>query len=351
MAWQDRQYYRDRPHEGGIGTWLLSGRVPLFTAFGIRVQAHSSLIITAALVLLLGLGRNFGWQDRVQSMSVLFAIVLLHEFGHCFAARWVGGEADEILMTPLGGLALARPPHRWLPTFITVAAGPAVNLLICVLAGALLLALGGGLPWNPILFVPGQGHSLFSYRAYTLWVYQISWMLLVFNVLPVYPLDGGQMLQAGLWWKLGYRKSMNIATMVGLVGSVFMGMVAIATGFSLFLLLIAYSCFMTCLMMRRQLAEMGYEEEDETDYSAAYDIDAGRPKKARRSRWSMRRAAKRARKRAADERAERQHIDAILSKVSAHGMQSLTWREKRALRKATEHQRKRDAELSEATKL
>src|SRR5947207_7858209 len=339
MAWQDRPYYRDRPHEGGALAWIVDGRVPLFTAFGIRVQAHSSLIITIALVLLFGFGRfGFTWADRVQSMSVLFAIVLVHEFGHCFAARWVGGEADEILMTPIGGLAYARPPHRWLPTLITVAAGPAVNLIICILAGLLLLSLGGGLPWNPILFVPGHSYSLFSYKAYTLWVYQISWMLLIFNLLPIYPLDGGQMLQSALWWKLGYRRSMNVATIVGIVGAALMGMVAIAT-FNLFLGFIAYSGLMTCLMMRRQLAEMGYEEEDETDYSAAYDINAGRPKKTRRSRWSLRRAAKRARKRAADERAERQHIDAILAKVSAHGMQSLTWREKRALRKATEHQR------------
>src|SRR5207248_1746333 len=100
MGYQDRPYYRDRSYEGGLGAWLLSGRVPLFTAFGIRVQAHSSMIIYSLAVLLFGLGRGFYWQDRVENVTVLFAIVLLHEFGHCFAARWVGGEADEILMTP-----------------------------------------------------------------------------------------------------------------------------------------------------------------------------------------------------------------------------------------------------------
>src|SRR4029078_2419423 len=89
--------------------WLWAGRVSLFTAFGIRVYAHASLVVMAVLVLLLGLGPNAPWPDRIQSMSMLFLIVLLHEFGHCFAARWVGGEADEIVMHPLGGLALAVP--------------------------------------------------------------------------------------------------------------------------------------------------------------------------------------------------------------------------------------------------
>src|SRR3954465_9128811 len=106
MAWQDRPYYRGSSSGAGNPlTWLLYGRVPLFTIFGIRVQAHSSLILYAALVLLFGLGTGFTWQDRVLNIGVLFVIVLLHEFGHCFAARWVGGDAEEIVMHPLGGLA------------------------------------------------------------------------------------------------------------------------------------------------------------------------------------------------------------------------------------------------------
>src|SRR5690348_14191000 len=110
MGYQDRPYYRDR---GDLTfnplTWLLYGSVPLFTVFGIRVRAHASLVLTAVLALVFGLGPGFGWQDRVGSMIMLFLIVLLHEFGHCFTARWVGGEAEDILMHPLGGVALARP--------------------------------------------------------------------------------------------------------------------------------------------------------------------------------------------------------------------------------------------------
>jgi hypothetical protein len=103
-------------------------------------------------------------------------------------------------------------------------------------------------------------------------------------------------------------------------------------------------CFINCLNMRRMLIAQGPEEyaDDGIDYSAAYE-NLDRPK--RRGKWAMRRAARRAQKLEREEQAERARIDAILAKVSAKGMQSLTWLERRALRKATEHQRQRDLEL------
>src|SRR5690349_9296660 len=100
MAWQDRPYYRDGPAANNPLMWLVSGSVRLFTLFGIRVRAHASLILVMLFVLLFGFGYGSTVEIRVQSMTILFAIVLLHEFGHCFAARSVGGEADEIMMTP-----------------------------------------------------------------------------------------------------------------------------------------------------------------------------------------------------------------------------------------------------------
>jgi stage IV sporulation protein FB len=340
MAFQDRPYYR----EGGGSTgnpllWLVSGSVPLFNVFGIYVRAHASLIVTIALVLLFGLGQGFTWQDRVQSMAILFLIVLLHEFGHCFTARWVGGEADEILMHPLGGLALTRPPHRPLPMFLTVAGGPAVNVLICLIAGTLLWALFGWLPWNPFRFhAIGGFESWLNVWRYAFWIYQVSLMLLAFNLLPIFPLDGGQMLQAVLWPKFGYYRSMNFACITGMIGAVLGGMVALANS-NLMLAIIAMMGFMTCLNMRRQLLAAGpYAFSEQDDFSAAYEAQTVRRRKP--SRWAVRRVNKAARA----ERIEQQKIDVILAKVSAHGMNSLTWWEKRTLRKATERQRQ--AEMS-----
>jgi hypothetical protein len=99
---------------------------------------------------------------------------------------------------------------------------------------------------------------------------------------------------------------------------------------------------MNCLSMRRQLlaaGPYGLEEDEGIDYSAAYDT--GMPKRTKTSKW----AAKRAAKKIAADRAEREQIDAILAKVSASGMNSLTWLEKRALKKATEHQRQHEVAM------
>ena len=197
MGWTDRDYNQSKyGGRGGQLLSLLSGSVKVFRLARIDVRIHASLIIAVVLVLLFGLGQGFTWQDRLQSMSAVFAIILLHEFGHCFTARWVGGEADEIIMSPIGGLALARPPHRPLPTFLTVLGGPAVNIIICLICGSIVLAMAHRWPWNPF------DMSLFANQAmhlpvarYTLWIYQISYWILLFNLLPIFPLDGGQMLR------------------------------------------------------------------------------------------------------------------------------------------------------------
>lgn len=357
MAFQDRHYYRDQSGRSSNPLmWLLTGSVPLFTAFGIRVRAHASLILYAILVLLLGLGAGFSWQDRVQNVTLLFGIVLLHEFGHCFTARWVGGHAEDILMHPLGGLAYAHPPRRPLPTFLTVVGGPMVNVMLCVISGAILYGTIHMLPWNPFIFsVIGQHyfHGWDDPLHYVIWIYQISYMILMFNLLPIYPLDGGQMVQTMLWPKFGYYKSMMFSCVVGMVAAVVGGMIAIAT-WNIWLAILAACGFFICLQMRQSLLAAGPEEyaDDGVDYSAAYEIEPmrrSRPGRARR--WAARRAAKRAAKLMAEERDEQIRIDAILAKVSAHGMHSLTRSEKKALKVATEHQRQRDVEFHQQRKL
>jgi Zn-dependent protease len=362
MAWQDRPYYRGNSSGAGNPlSWLLSGSMPLFTAFGIRVRAHASMVILIALTLIMSGARGgLGIWNAMTGSTILFGIILLHEFGHCFAARSVGGEANDILMWPLGGLAYADAPRRAWPQLWTAIGGPLVNVAICILTGLGLAAVNWsaghvGIPWNPLsrdFFVPYN--STVGY--YLWWTFIISWSNLLFNVLPIFPLDGGRILQASLWHWLGQYKSTLIACGVGMVGAALMAMYGLANFGSWYggvLLFIGISCFMTCMSTRMATKAAGpWEEEDGgIDYSAAYDINAGRSKKPRRARWSARRAARRARKIAAEERSERQRIDAILAKVSAHGMHSLSWLEKRALRRATEHQRQRDAEMSEISKL
>ena len=92
-------------------------------------------------------GFGEAWERRVGRYpgDWVFASVLLHEFGHCFGARAVDGDATEVLLWPLGGLANTEVPHTPRANFITTAAGPAVNVVLC-LAVCVLLAFGSLTP-------------------------------------------------------------------------------------------------------------------------------------------------------------------------------------------------------------
>lgn len=166
---------------------------------------------------------------------VLFAIVLLHEFGHALACLQVGGLANTIVLWPLGGIAFVKPPQRPGACLWTFAAGPLVNVALVPLLGGLLLLGGSGEP-----FV--EGHVDWSAVSPDLplflhAVFQLNLLLLIFNLLPVYPLDGGQILQALLWFVIGRAESLMVASLLGmLVGGCAMLFASIAHSLPWFLM-------------------------------------------------------------------------------------------------------------------
>lgn len=370
MGWEDRDYYRNQPQSpisGPLG-WILYGSVPLFTVFNIRVRAHASLIILCGLILVFGLGFGPTASSRIYSVTSLFAIILLHEFGHCFAARWTGGSANDILMTPLGGLAMAAArPKPW-PTFVTVAGGPLVNVVLCLLCGGVLFAIGGGWPLLPSQFYESlvavsNARGPLDIAIFVFFLYGVSYGLLLFNLLPVFPMDGGQLLQSILWKPLGYYRAMMITLNVGIAGAVLMMMAGLAgvAGYGLLVTIIGLNCLMNCIQTRQVMKSHGpwaFSEQDGPDHGPWFGgntfelgyvgggINDRRPKKSGPG-WIARKRAEREKQAEVDEQGQ---IDAILAKVSAHGMQSLSRSEKKALQRATENQRKRDEMRSRAAR-
>ncbi|HTW94017.1 MAG TPA: site-2 protease family protein [Tepidisphaeraceae bacterium] len=350
MGWDDRSYYRDR--SGATGNrlmWVLTGSVPLFTFRGIRVRAHASLLLFIALELALGgifTHGEYGVAYRVVSMGMLFLVVLLHEFGHCFSARWMGGSGDDIMLWPLGGLAYADPPHRPWPTFVCVAFGPLVNVLICVVTASLLFFLPPyhiSAPLNPLDALPMVHLGWGDPDLYLWWMYMISYWLLLFNILPLWPMDGGRMLHAALWPKFGDRRAKGITTMIGYPGNAMLAIVGVLMYFNLLIILIGVCNILECRRERIMLRETAPDEPwgtETPDFSASL-FETEKPRRRRVNKRAMRRA----RKIAQAEAMERSRVDAILAKVSAQGMRSLTWSERRALKKATEHQRQRDLDV------
>ncbi len=352
MAWQDRSYYRDGPRGNNPLLWVLGGSLPLGTWFGIQVRVHASLLIFIGLSLLFpnALG---GAINSFPAMVMLFVIVLLHEFGHCAGSRMVGGTPDQIMMTPLGGLAYADAPQRPWAQFWTVLCGPMVNVVICIVTALSLGALAGS--WNAVPLSPTgleiwnhpETANLFHQHGWVRWIfwaYVTSYVLLLFNLLPMFPLDGGQMLRAALWGKFGYYRASKFASITGMIFAGLLALWSLVSG-SFLSLMIAIIAFMTCLNLFRQLraaGPWGFSEMDEPNWGGG--VAVGKTRK----RHTTSRVMRRARKLEEEAVVEQQHIDIILAKVSAKGMQSLTWFERRALHKATQRQRDRDHELTQS---
>jgi Zn-dependent protease len=147
------------------------------------------------------------WWSALEYLA-LFAIVLMHEFGHAMACRQVGGQADHILLWPFGGVAYVKPPQRPGATLWSLAAGPLVNVaLLPVLY--VVVHMAGSLGWRSTM------PDAYEFLVSVLW---INGILLAFNMLPVYPLDGGQILRSLLWYVMGRGRSLMVATVVGFVG-------------------------------------------------------------------------------------------------------------------------------------
>jgi Zn-dependent protease len=192
------------------------GSIRLFRFAGIDVFLHWSWFLVAAFEIS-GRTRTYSsltW--NVLEYLALFAIVLTHEYGHALACRQVGGTANRIVLWPLGGVAYVDPPPRPGATLWSIAAGPLVNVvLLPVLSIVGMLSRSSGLA----AAMP-DAHGLL--RA----VWFINLGLLIFNMLPIYPLDGGQIVRSLLWFVLGRARSLMVATVVGFVGVA--GLIALA---------------------------------------------------------------------------------------------------------------------------
>ncbi len=197
---------------------MTQGSFRLFRLAGIDLYLHWSWFLVAYYEISQRTQRYSSLTWNVLEYLGLFVIVLLHEFGHSLACRQVGGRADHIVLWPLGGVAYVQAPPRPGATLWSTAAGPLVNVVLIpvfFLIGVLAQAS------NLAQTVPDVFGLL---RALTF----INIGLLVFNILPIYPLDGGQILRSLLWFLLGPAWSLTVAAALGFVGVAGLGLLALA---------------------------------------------------------------------------------------------------------------------------
>lgn len=202
---------------------------------GIDVFVHWSWFLVAVYAVQYRAGHYHAFIWNVYEYLALFAIVLMHEFGHSLACKQVGGIAREIVLWPLGGVAYVSPPPRPAAHLWSLAAGPLVNaVLVPVFYFLEKWGRSSGLRFDaPDLFMLIQ------------WVGYINLALLVFNMLPVFPLDGGQILRSLLWFAIGPAKSLYVASLIGFLGVAVFAWIAFQQE-SVFLGVLTFFVFLRC---------------------------------------------------------------------------------------------------------
>jgi Zn-dependent protease len=359
---------------------------PLGRLFGIALRVHIILpVVILALVLKATTQGTVSLGEASLLMLLLFGSILLHELGHCFAARAVDGDANEMLLWPLGGLAYCDLPHTPKAHFVCAIGGPSVTALLALLAGGALMFCSLVPPLNP--FESPYQPQLWHWReaAYhasvaprgaaetgpptakpadrpdthaevaparatalptlALWqviaaqVFWLNWVGLILNFLPGLPLDGGRIVQALLWWQSGdYRTSMSTTSYVG-----FLVMLAIAVYAVVFEsvlgIFLAWFIYINCKQQLIQLETGGEESPFGYDFSQGYTSLEGPapqapPRRKRQNflqRWLQRRATLRTQRELERRDAEDRRMDQLLDKVQTHGFASLNDEERRFL--------------------
>ncbi|QDT42460.1 Peptidase family M50 [Gimesia alba] len=318
-----------------IGTWFLTQvRVSIFLPVLLLVfWSHYSL----------GLGSLI--------FGVLFLSVFLHEMGHVVACRMGGGEADQIVLWPLGGLVPCSPGRSVSARMMTVLGGPAVNLLLCAITiPAVIWSDHLSASLNPIK-LPVVELSTNLGQDILLMIFNLNWLLLLVNLIPVLPLDGGKVLQIILSRRFDetvvHMILFNVSFWVGGLGMV----IGLCTSS-------VWVVFFSALLLMLNLIEFtsAHREDSFDDSIFGYDFSQGYTSLERSSsqlvekqagffqQWrEKRKLQKQLREREKNRDAEKQ-LDLLLHKVHEFGLESLTPKERQQLNQVSARYRKSDSD-------
>lgn len=177
--------------------------------FGIEVRIHVTFLLFLVWIWFsyYQVGGVTGAVQGVLFILALFFCVLLHEFGHAFAARAFGIQTPDITLLPIGGVArLNRIPDKPWQELIVAIAGPLVNVFI---AAVLILVVRKSAALDQLEYLESPRIELLAKLA------SINVMLVLFNLIPAFPMDGGRVLRALLAMAMPYARATQIAAWIG----------------------------------------------------------------------------------------------------------------------------------------
>lgn len=345
---------------------------PFGRLFGINIRIHVLFPFVALGVILQAAFEKDApvgaWIDVLAVLTLLFFSILLHEFGHCFAARSVNGDANEVLLWPLGGLANCEVPHTPRANLIVALGGPFVNLCLALLAGLLLWLSYDLKPFFSLNGYPGRSPDGLNYNFSTwagvsvgglaplsapvllAWLFWVNYFSFLLNmVLAGFPLDGGRVVQCIAWKYVGYRRGTTIAIYAGFGTMFIVGIYAIAAKSTLSLCL-ALFIYQACRHQLIVLETGGEESLFGYDFSQGYtslerDDTPPTPSKPKQSwwqRWKQKRAERKAREEQERRESEERRLDELLEKVARQGIDSLTDEERRFMQRVSDRYRNRN---------
>jgi Zn-dependent protease len=219
------------------GSWKIG------TIKGIGIYLHWTFAVLIGWVFLSGVlgGASAGATvATLVFLAAVFGCVVLHELGHALTARRFGIGTRDITLLPIGGVAnLERMPERPLQELLVSLAGPAVNVVI---AAGLFVLIG-----------------LFGRSALLVNLLYVNLIMVIFNLLPAFPMDGGRVLRAFLTMRAGFLRATETAVKVGKFVAIVLGVIGLFSNVMLaFIALFVYFGADQELQMARAKAMYGY---------------------------------------------------------------------------------------------
>lgn len=324
---------------------------------GIQVRIHFVLIVFVALTLL---GEAISPGRRVGSTScwliLLMVALAIHELGHALMASWLGSEPEDVRLWPLGNMVGPTSSSRSSDHLLVGLAGPIASLAMVVVAAIALNFLGAQFVWNPfgnandsgapLIVVTQKLASPYTTIWWIGWFGYLNWVILLANLLPALPFDGGRVFRAylanssltptkdGMIPPLLARSCFLILVVVGAVRLLLAG-----KGDGLTLISLAVLIEWMVRLEARMLEDGGFFDDGVFgyDFSEGYtslESSAAKVRPYRESaikRWRRRRSELRRQRRQALETAEERRMDEILEKLHREGRSVLTDEEHRFL--------------------
>ena len=347
---------------------------------GVHVQLHMFFLLFAVLTYYLV------WMDQQQrnseltaisiaSVVILFLSVLLHEIGHCIVARRLGGSVDSIVLGPLGGMRPIRIPHDPQSELLAVVAGPMTSLAVCLVCFTAIAASSNSDLTN--LLNPLAADAVFddagigtvvawpTILRLTCW---INWILVVVNMIPAFPFDGGRACKAFLQSVRPDLEPRHAVLLVGhLARMVALGLLIAAVVFRnsvaasiapTWLALVMLSIFVFFITRVEELQPTQDDDPDDGlfgyDFSQGYtslarsaqrendDIEDASDRESKFAGWLSQWKQKQEEKRCQIEAEEDRRLDEILARLHDVGEGGLSPEERNVLKRVSARYRSRE---------